>query len=1846
MTSVSKKRKRYSHPLFDDRGFPDRQEDWESMLPSVKAGRLIRKRKHPAPSLSDIDPNFGVEYDESKHGDIIKADLLPKITHLTPEQQKIIVDVVKSKWRVFSKEGVVVPIKNYECEIDTGNAQPIACKKAVFGPREAPIIEAAIAKLVELDHVYQIQDGEWLAKPLLAPKPHQENVTDIKDFVWRFCVNYIPLNSVTRIVAMPIPRCDEAVGNTFGGSKWRWLMDAVSGYNQVRVARSSQHKLAFAGPNCSKYTYKVMPFGPVNGPVVFIVLIFDVDDTWKDVARSRCIIIDAKTNTKIIVDDVLGWARTFEIAIEFWKAQLDVCMAENLSMSLKKSHIFPRRMEFVGIDVTDEGNRPAMSKHELIKHWPPFKVARDISSFIGFMLFYSKFIPHFEQRAAPLRALAKQDLDTPIDKLSVSEEASRLDLMKALLDDPCIARYDYRKRCYLLTDFSGKGFGYTICQPADDDASMAAMEREIAGGECEFLRPKSKLVLQTTGFGSRRSRGRENKLHSHLGEGFALDWAINKNRAKLWGVRFTAITDCYALRFILTYDGPNPALLRLQMRYMLWAMDLYHRNADFLVQPDYWSRVGADLCFDELTRAYMKFAGELRREHPPVEGTMLPENMPGYRQPVIRTPLPDRPNEPVTPVNLSRLSTTSDDLSISRILTSMYLENSGGHALCLQTIPITVGHISSNVAQKPCKPMYHHRTTVLAAEATLYTFAIYGFNSGHFISRNSSQPVSFDVALAADTRQCGRAMFKQFTRSPLIANSASDLLRAVTASKATSTVNTYVIHTHRFLFGTTEKNFWSTQAAIVRALRSNRGLTVLVIYVQKECDSSLVNGFRRANSRVGWIFSSTDVYYPDYGDSVADSGTVLLGVHRGATANHLPLMLPTPPRTHVPPLESFLHKPFHDRTYAVCLSRHHKDFNESGFAISDSTPAASNTHLYRPRRLYNLHRPSDNTSVEAGSGVYGTSGLCPPFASPNTNIFGSTFGIEFTVKEDTFVRGVSAYEYTSTYNLDNDLTYTLSHPANFSLLDCGIPARTSSSIFKTVFTRLDSIRTENFELHDPSLSHAPAAVAMVPLFTSGAVGSRIPDETIWRKALKDDPQTNFLLRLVDNPGLADNKSDIDKLHYIYRHPARNSHFTSDNGILYLREMFRDDTKYVQLRVVPLSMQHIIFVAFHANPIGGHLNTFRTFTRIRQRYFWPSMYKYIERLISACPGCKLSNITQRRTSDLVYSFPIDAPMHVIFVDIYAAGTQPNFEGTIYYLIAVCGMTSFAVCEATSEQNAETFASAIMKIWLRFGFSHTLVVDKDTKFLGAFKEAAELLKINIHVLSGENHDPMIVERVCRFLNSSLTIFCNERGSNRVALEGILMALYAWNSAPIVGTDISRSLVVVGREFSFPIDFSADRHHILTSNPAKVSSFASEQASLLKACRLVATELVHQHRAYHREFINERRPNPRIYSVGDIVFVKRAVKSIKSRGLVGKLMNAYTGPWRITAKLPGSSYSVEHTITKRIGKRHAAHLSPYPSQLIPFRPIDGPDNRYGQLYTPIQKDPYVHAGIKGFSPSQPFKTSTLTLISDPADVNQFTFPSLSELNAEIEDWHDSDEAAFQADESLRIDVEVFQTAVIAPPTTDHPNPRVPDIGTLVAGILASSDKLFLVSHRVPGSVVAEWALVQVDVQATMKHHPSAMQDGRFLVSFYACHHADKYFNAVNQRYWLEYHPALRHNETRNQHLTHLIRPSDHSSSYAIAEGLLPFRQWLRLTNSDTYIAGPFDFATINNRKTRDRVPIEQWTALLRYSHMFSNTAPSLDLPTYSVHYGQFHTCHASKATASRVSAYLTSPSGPRTV
>ena len=80
--------------------------------------------------------------------------------------------------------------------------------------------------------------------------------------------------------------------------------------------------------------------------------------------------------------------------------------------------------------------------------------------------------------------------------------------------------------------------------------------------------------------------------------------------------------------------------------------------------------------------------------------------------------------------------------------------------------------------------------------------------------------------------------------------------------------------------------------------------------------------------------------------------------------------------------------------------------------------------------------------------------------------------------------------------------------------------------------------------------------------------------------------------LVINPGKIC-KELLKTVHYSYRQPLRQSLTVIEDAMLIFREPIRGSTSYTRLQIVPKGLYDIIFIAFHSNPIGGHLSAYRT-----------------------------------------------------------------------------------------------------------------------------------------------------------------------------------------------------------------------------------------------------------------------------------------------------------------------------------------------------------------------------------------------------------------------------------------------------------------------------------------------------------------------------------------------------------------------------------------------------------------------------------------------------------------------------
>ena len=129
--------------------------------------------------------------------------------------------------------------------------------------------------------------------------------------------------------------------------------------------------------------------------------------------------------------------------------------------------------------------------------------------------------------------------------------------------------------------------------------------------------------------------------------------------------------------------------------------------------------------------------------------------MPDYRDPRVHSELT---TEAATISANLYLGETVDQF-IATLLTSIMINGSVGHKLCLQTLPILTGFLTEAEQLKLRHvPQYNHDIAVYASEFISYSFSVNGFNSGHFASTHASAP--FQVAIADNTHQCGQALSK------------------------------------------------------------------------------------------------------------------------------------------------------------------------------------------------------------------------------------------------------------------------------------------------------------------------------------------------------------------------------------------------------------------------------------------------------------------------------------------------------------------------------------------------------------------------------------------------------------------------------------------------------------------------------------------------------------------------------------------------------------------------------------------------------------------------------------------------------------------------------------------------------------------------------------------------------------------------------------------------------------------------------------------------------------------------------------------------------------------------------
>ena len=128
----------------------------------------------------------------------------------------------------------------------------------VFALERDNAIKDEVQKLIVAKFIWEVYYSYWLAYVVMVKKANGK---------WRMCVDFTDLNKACPKDSYMLPRIDQLV-DSIAGHKLLSFMDALSGYNQIRMDEVDQEKTSFVTSQ-GLFCYKVMPFSLKNAGATY-----------------------------------------------------------------------------------------------------------------------------------------------------------------------------------------------------------------------------------------------------------------------------------------------------------------------------------------------------------------------------------------------------------------------------------------------------------------------------------------------------------------------------------------------------------------------------------------------------------------------------------------------------------------------------------------------------------------------------------------------------------------------------------------------------------------------------------------------------------------------------------------------------------------------------------------------------------------------------------------------------------------------------------------------------------------------------------------------------------------------------------------------------------------------------------------------------------------------------------------------------------------------------------------------------------------------------------------------------------------------------------------------------------------------------------------------------------------------------------------------------------------------------------------------------------------------------------------------------------------------------------------
>ena len=287
------------------------------------------------------------------------------------------------------------------------------------------------------------------------------------------------------------------------------------------------------------FAFKRLPNGIHSGPAIFQRIMDGLlADIPKAVSRLDDILIDGTDHQ----DHLNTLAQVFERLLQY-----------GFKLNKAKCKFLQPSVVYLGHLIDSAGLHPTIDKLAAVRDAPAPKDAVALKSFLGLIMFYSRFMPHHSTVLAPLNNLLKKNVPWKWTKI---EETAFMAAKNLLLNSRTLVHYDETLPLVLSCDASSYGAG--------------AVLSHVINGKHQPIASASCTLTETQ------------KNYSQLEkEAFSIIFGLKRFHQYLCGRSFTILTDH---RPLLTLLGPHrPVPSHTASRLQRWALILasYHYKIEY-----------------------------------------------------------------------------------------------------------------------------------------------------------------------------------------------------------------------------------------------------------------------------------------------------------------------------------------------------------------------------------------------------------------------------------------------------------------------------------------------------------------------------------------------------------------------------------------------------------------------------------------------------------------------------------------------------------------------------------------------------------------------------------------------------------------------------------------------------------------------------------------------------------------------------------------------------------------------------------------------------------------------------------------------------------------------------------------------------------------------------------------------------------------------------------------------------------------------------------------------------------------------------------------------------------------